>query len=446
MSIKELAVKMANENKFVTHKHNTIFSAMEEYGSHAPIVLSAISGMAAQVSANVELYRNSILPDARELADKVKEAAKAAPVDPGAKVRIHPMEHPAILEQLERSGDIDINVVASVSDLPRNPLVIEPGAEPMLPGGLHNDVLDTLKESFLNMGYSDVVKGVRDMADTVFGNVSSSNRRLVAAGVHSHLDHNELTVLLAMTISYIKSDSLRTNMSKNRADVEYLYKLRNVLVTLLKMYSERLKAVESRDVLISRSRVNGVGSGLVCDVYVTAGVYQRYLEDNNIDNIIGAAYERSMAPSNMTRTEVSDPKYKDAYLKRVRMESIKSSLGAVNATRVAFPAVLSKMLSEVSDESLDARGIERDDIGEIIKETTKLVEALSEHELMELVETSRAIMGAVVYQRPDFFDFVSDMKSYHELYPNFTPEELATTATVAYITRAMLEQLTVVKV
>jgi len=423
MSIKELATKLASEGKCVSRKHNSIFSAMEEYGSHSQIVLAAINGMGSQITANVELYRGSILPDARELAIRVKEATKATPVDPGAKVHIHVMEQPAILDSLTRSGDIDPLVSANRTDLPRSPLVVE-----TVPNPEHTDVLDMIKEAAFNLGYADVDKGINALVTSVFDNVSSNNMQLADLSDRSHLDHNELTILLGITMAYIKSDIIKTNMGKARANTEYLYKLRNILVTLLR-----------------NVRTKGVGSNTVTTVYVVASVYQTYLEDNNIDNIIGAVYSHHLESFSMLVADVADSKYKDIYLERVRMESIKSALGNVNATRIAFPAVLAKLLSESTDESLDSRGIVRDDIGDIIKETTSMVGALSEHELMELTETSRAIMGAIVYQREDFFDFVSDMKTYHELYPKFTPEELATTATVAYVTRVLIEQLAVGK-
>jgi len=445
MSIKELATKLASEGKCVSRKHNSIFSAMEEYGSHSQIVLAAINGMGSQITANVELYRGSILPDARELAIRVKEATKATPVDPGAKVHIHVMEQPAILDSLTRSGDIDPLVSANRTDLPRSPLVVETVPNPDIWTVLHTDVLDMIKEAAFNLGYADVDKGINALVTSVFDNVSSNNMQLADLSDRSHLDHNELTILLGITMAYIKSDIIKTNMGKARANTEYLYKLRNILVTLLRAYSKRLTTQASRGTLIANVRTKGVGSNTVTTVYVVASVYQTYLEDNNIDNIIGAVYSHHLESFSMLVADVADSKYKDIYLERVRMESIKSALGNVNATRIAFPAVLAKLLSESTDESLDSRGIVRDDIGDIIKETTSMVGALSEHELMELTETSRAIMGAIVYQREDFFDFVSDMKTYHELYPKFTPEELATTATVAYVTRVLIEQLAVGK-
>ena len=428
MSVESTIAKhLADKGIILDAKHNSIFTAIDEYGMGHPIVAKAIRGLGNAVTADINRYRNVIIPDAKELCNMVSEASVGKQVNPADKVVFHVLSKYSLLDTLVELNKVDPRVVANASELPDNPLVIAWDEKVVATNiRLGNNVVATEFESIINELGKDII---HDVHEKIFTNVSRNSEYLTSVGYNVLGNYGELVVGLMLTLGYIEGDLGITNRKVGTVRSEYLYQLRDIFVTLITNYRTTYdNAVNSEVVIVNKDTTKRGMTTLT----IVSDVYDKYLDDNSIDAIIGFG----LSDSTDKRVRLSQlienaDKYISVYQAAVKAETVKAALGKVNAIRTLYEMKSVEFMNNISDDRKDVLGLTDETIASTREAIAKYVKGLSDEEVLDITNVTRIIVGTYVYTDTSFMDFVGYMNYYAKVYDKFTPDELATLSSVA---------------
>jgi len=435
-----IAKRITDSGIVLEPKHNSIFTAIKEYGPNDELTTAAIKGIVNYVSSNINTYRNMIIPDAKELRGMVKSKTAAVIPDAAKGVQLHILEKEEVVSIMSELDLVYPDAVSDYNKLPENPLLIESKLDDIRRLlRFDNHRLEEAVQS-VAVEYSD--SDLLALHDKTFSNVSKTNpfiRNLFLEDMHTV---NDVTLILAMTIGYINGTMGVSNMPIEKAKTNYLYTLRNITTTILGAYNKRYNAMVSNNVLVVKSIVSGDSN----DIYLIDSVYQEYLNSPNADAIVGAAHIDGLSRVKLEDFMVDIDKYVATYESVCKKAAIKASINNINVLRTAYVTSVNNFLDERDDTTLDAIGVSRDSITGIVKLARDYVNGLDDSELMEVTEVTRFLIAVVVYDRGDFMDFSGYMSHYNKIYPKFTVEELATISTVGVVMDVLMPQFNTVEI
>jgi hypothetical protein len=424
-----IAKKITDKGVTLTPKHNSIFTAIDEHGMDSNIVHSAIEGMANLVTGDINRFRNVILPEAKEYESAVIEMTKQAPNSPADNVTIHTVEHHQGLELFPETLIPDAHVVATYQDLPDKPLLIEWDKTTVDDNIKSSNVElnDHIKELLLS--YDD--EHLKSLHNQVFGSLSKNNPTVVNLGTDIVGNYDNLVLLLVMTVGYVTGTLGVSNLQANEARIPYLYKFRNILVTLLSQYEKTYATYINNDVLVVDVTIGAKDSRSVTLVGET---YKKYLEDHSVDAIIGLGLSNDpVRRLSYTRMVADIDKYTSVYDASIKVASVRAASDKLRVLRIAYVASIRKQLNDATEAQLEVMNIPRDNIPDVANLVSDRVKLLSDEELMDTTSITREIIGEVVYADPLFTPFVEYMEYYSKMFPKFSVDELVTASTVGII-------------
>jgi len=441
MSLSEvIAQKITDHNVAMVSKHNTIYTAADHYGMESSIVRKAILGLANEMSADINLYRNTILPVVSDFELAVKAKAKTSITTIADKVSLHVLTYQDGLDLMTSLGLVDPKTVATYQDLPSNPLVIEYDKDLVSASmSTSNNQLNTHINEIIMEHEADYVE---DVHTAMFDNVSKTNSYIMELAYSPLRNYHKMIIALALVVGYINNDIGVANMAANKARTDYLYTLRAIISTGLSRYvTDYKRALESEALIVSIDRSDEI------QVYLIGEIYDKYLDQHNVEPIIGySSNEDNPSRVRLDNFLVSIDVYQSYYNEAVRLATIKSSINNINTLKLAYKLAAREYLNDMSDDQLEMYSLNKDSIPAINTIVEEYVNGLDNTELLEVTEISRAIVGNIIFGRPDFIKFVGYMNHYTKIFPDLNVDEIATSALAASIIDKLEEQLVVQRV
>jgi len=437
-----LAKKLFTKRIALGHKHNTIFTAISEYGSGCDLVRKAVIGLSKEVKADVNLFRNTILPVTKDFEADTKAKSKITPIAVADKVTIHTSHYNDGLDILEEVYSLDTNVVVSAASLPTNPLIIRYDKDLVMGNVTNHRVKEAMDEILLE--YEDGYLGT--LHNKLFSGVSRNSDFIKNLGINALDNYNDLYLGLVLTLGYISDTIGVSNVVVAKVRPQYLYTLRDILVTALNNYRSTYDIHLNREFLITR--VNTDESGKT-RVYLIGEIYSKYLEDNNVDAIIGFANN----VKNNNRVTLSEfvtniDTYVDYYESAIRIASMRSAVDHVNVLRLAYKLVSREYLADLTDGQLNKLDLTNDgltqlSVYDVNRNIEQYIDNLSTEELLEVTEVTRYIVSIFIYRNEGFLKFIGYMNYYTKLFPKLSVDEIATSAMVAHTMDKLEPQLIV---
>jgi len=429
-------LRSVNERGYnAVYKHNSIFTLLSEYGNSNKLALDAISGLSSKVGRSVELFKNSILPAANIIEKEIKENASTKVITVIERTKFVVHNYNNAVDVLTATGLADLNSTASISNLPVNPLVVELGVDDvheLLVGTPNREFNATVREIARTKPPHHVAKLYQD----IFGGLSSTNVRLnnMIADPVSNID--DIIMLYSMTLNYIQTLGV-ANQSIMVAKTQYLNKLIQTLNASINLYATKYNFYRSANILIMGIKRDDA----LFEIDVIGETYSKYLEENTVNAIFGYALSTEGSGNVGMDAIVSETdRYIGVYDASMRRDSLKAELNNTVATRIAYTVVFAKYLNELTDQQLfDITGIA--DRSVLIKAINAYIDRSTPAVLNDITNTVRSIVGTVIFDRPDFSEFVANMRYYNELDTSLSPEEVATAATTAMIVTYLLRQI-----
>jgi len=428
--------KSINERGYSTvYKHNSIFTLLSEYGNNNKLSLDAISGLSAKVGRSVELFKNSILPAANLIEKDIKEKASTKVVTVIERTKFVVHNYNDTIDILKDSGLTDLDSVSAISSLPVNPLVVELGVDDAY------ELLVTTSNREFNAAVREIAHSkpnnhVSKLYHDIFGGLSSSNVRLSNMIAEPVNNIDDIIMLYSMTLNYIQTLGV-ANQSVMVAKTQYLNKLIQILNSSIKLYVNKYNFYRTTGILI----MNIKRDRDLFEIDVIGETYSKYLEENTVNAIFGYALTSEGAADISMKTIVSESeRYVGVYDASMRRDALKAELNNTVATRIAYTVVFAKYLNELTDQQLvDNTGIT--DRTKLIKAINDYIDNATPAMLNDITNTVRGLVGTVIFNRPDFVEFVANMRYYNELDTNLSPEEVATAATTAMVVTYLLRQI-----
>jgi len=424
-----VAKQLTDRGVLLTPKHNSIFTAIDENGIDSKLVRTAIAGMINLVTADINRYRNVILPEAKDYEQVVINMTKQDQSGPGDKVVIRIVEHHRGLELFPVTLVPDANVVAAYQELPDVPLIVEWDADTVKENIRSSNVElnDHIQE--LLHSYSD--DHLKSLHEQVFGSLSKNNSLIANLGVDIVGNYDNIVLMLIMTTGYISGTLGVSNLQAPDARGRYLYKLRNVLVTLLSQYEKVYARYITNDILVVRGAINRDGTR---DVTLVGENYQRYLEDYSVDAIIGLGLSNDDIRNISFDSMVANiDKYTGVYEASIKVASVNAAFNKIKVLKLAYTVAMRTRLNESTDTQLAGIGITRDSIPKLVNLVSSKIGTLSDEELMDTTTLTREIVGDIIHADPLFMAFIDHIDYYTKMFPKFTVDELVSAATVGII-------------
>jgi len=437
-----LAKKLFTKRIALDYKHNTIFTAVSEYGSGSELVRKAIIGLSKEVKADVNLFRNTILPVTKDFEAATKVKSKTTPISVADKVTIHTSQYSDGLDILEEIYNLDTNVVVSAAALPNNPLIIRYDKD-LVMGNITNYRIKEVMDEIL-LEYEDGY--ITTLHNKLFSGVGRNSDFIKNLGINALDNYNDLYLGLVLTLGYIGGTIGVSNVDVAKVRPQYLYTLRDVLVTALNNYRNTYDICLKHEFLISRVTTDESGK---TRVYLIGEIYSKYLEDHNVDAIIGYANNVKSA-TRLTLSEfVTDiDTYVDYYENAIRIASMRSAVDHVNVLRLAYKLVSREYLAELTDGQLNnldltTDGLTQLSVDDVNRNIEYYIDNLRTEELLEVTEVTRYIVSMFIYRNEGFLKFIGYMNYYTKLFPKLSVDEIATSAMVAHTMDKLEPQLTV---
>jgi len=429
MSIESIVgERIANVGTEISPKHNSIFTAIDDYGRQAGVVTTAIIGLAAGVSTNINRYRNIMLPTAKDLASMVSDKSTSAPVSLADKVVIQTTQYWDGVTILGETEILDTEIRGAYRDIPSDPLIVEYDKETVIENmSLGNNRVSTHIQELLLEQDDDFLE---QLHNNIFNNVSSNNGYLQSLPHDPVANYTELFLGLVITLGYISGTIGVTNIPVESARSKYLYALRNMLITALAAYKDTYDEYLNQEILIAKSSTTSDG---VTTMRLVSEVYGKYLDDHNIDPIIGCG----LLHSDLTRVRLEDfLKELDAnqthYDAAMRIASIKATTDRINVLRLAYKLSTREYFNNLTEQTLADLDYDRESIPEVMVLVEEYINSLETDKLLDITDVSRHIVAYYIHADAEFLVFVDRMKYYAKVFPKLTVDEVATCAMIAH--------------
>jgi len=439
--IERLDAKLKDKGIVLTAKHNTIYTAISDIGRGAPITNKAITGLATVVSDKINRFHGVILPCSRELEKSVKVKSTVKPDSLVDHVHIHVAGNQMNMDALIASNNVDPHAHAVFEDLPADVWFLEYE---------ESEAVDAIKSAPKPMSdradylLMELPEGtLKRVHMEVFGNVSTSN--LVLRNITTNPASTVADAFIALTLALGYRDGTLgvSNLPASKVRITHLPRLIAHLTTVVAAAESKHAELISSDVLISG--LTKVGKDVI--VNVVGPVYEKYLAKHNVSAILAYGAESS-GDSTYRRVGLEAflegvPKYLAYYDESIRMSNMKAAIQHIEVLRLAYRISVTDYLNSLEEEELEEVGIPSSGIKVIIKHVDDFVARLAHEDLLDVTAICRTLAGDFIYNDNEFELFSSHMLHYAKVFPDLTPEEVATCATAALTMDYLESQYTV---
>jgi len=441
--VTRLASKLEEKGIRLMPKHNSVYTAIDEYGFEAPVTQKAISGLATIVADKVDHFRNVILPCSRALEKAVKDKSTVTPNSIVDKVHINILSNQQNTDALA-SSNVDTRLGAVYEDLPDKVWFVEYSKEYV------DDLLLTApkaageRASYLLAELPD--GSLETIFKNIFGNVSKTSAYLRNLPVSISSKSAVIFIGLTMALGMRDGSVGVSNLPADQARVSHLSKLIAFLTNLVVLADGRHAELVKSEILIA-----GVSAADDGDVIVSVvnDAYDKYLENHNVAAII--AYGAR---------EANEPGYRrvslDAFLgdlnmllgyyeESIRMSNMRANIEHIEILRLAYRVAVTEHLNAMDEHELEIVGIPEEGIAVINKHVDEFIKAVAHDKLLDVTAICRILAGDYIYDDESFEAFSEHMLHYAKVFPDLTPEEVATCATAALTVDYLTNQYTVEK-
>lgn len=439
-----LAKRLTDNGVYLKPKHNSLFTAMLEYGAESELVNKAVTGLVNVVKSDVDKYRNVILPLSRRLEDKVKSKASVSQTSVADRVKLSIIRRNGAIDAINTTDTIDSHAVNVYTNLPASPVVIEYDEDLVKNNirGLPESVRAHM-EYILAERPNEFLKSVHEQ---YFSNISSEAPAWRNAAISAGSDIDKAYTVLALVLSYRLGTLGPSNKAPDTVKQAYLSIATGVFVNAIRVATDTYDLYTKQDILISAIRSS---DSKVFTVVLNGDVYDKFIADNTIDVLLGYVLRLTSGgvPDYVRTTLQQVLDDKDLAVKHLeeanRVQSAKNAADHIGVLRTVYKVVVAEYLNSLDDNELSAIGLSRNTISAINADVEVFVNKLTPTELLETTEVTRMLAGAAIFDDSGFKDFTDSMKRYAKLFPKLNVDEIATCATVELITTYLEHQYVV---
>ena len=441
MSIADIiADKLTKSGTALVPKHNSIFTAAEEYGDSAPVMRTAVKGLVNIVSNDVSRYRNVILQTANEIEDQVKTRSKVSSAGVADKIHFDIISYNNIIQVVSDLNITDVDAVTNVDQLPEQPGIIEFDKQTVM------DNINNMPAALLSM-YKELEVGLPDnhlenLHDQLFSNIGRNNQLLASFSYNILAKLNDVTLCLMLAYSYREGTLGTSNYPASQMRVKYINNLINILVTLLRVADKQYSSYVANDIVI----INTKKDKDITTVAIVGDVYKKFLEDHNVDLIFGYALGNDTNRATIANLVSNEAMLLDTYAAATRMASVRASMEHINVLRLAYKLVIREHLDGLTESQLEDLGLLKDHVPEVANDADEYINSLNTEELLEVTKVTRHLTAIYVYNDEGFLRFSSYMQHYAKVFPKLEAAEVAACATIAHTIDILEEQISVEKV
>jgi len=442
--VTRLASKLEEKGIRLVPKHNSVYTAIDEYGFEAPITQKAISGLATIVAGKVDHFRNVILPCSRILEKSVKDKSTVKPTSIVDKVHISILANQQNTDALT-ADNVDTRSGAVFEDLPDRVWFVEYAKEYV------DDVLATAPKAVAERAkylLTELPDGALEtIYKNIFGNISKTNEYLRDLPTSGSSKSAEIFIGLALALGMRDGSIGVSNLPSDQARISHLGRLIAFLTNLVVIIDNRYAELVKSEILIAGIRTNDDGD---VTVSVVGDTYDKYLENHNVAAIIAYGAKEANEPG--YRRVSLDTILMDVdmllgyYEESIRMSNMKANIEHIEILRLAYRVAVSEHLNAMDEHELEVVGISEEGIAVINKHVDAFISSLAHDKLLDVTSICRILAGDYIYDDDSFEVFSDHMLHYAKVFPDLTPEEVATCATAALTVDFLSNQYTVEKV
>jgi len=428
--IKLIAEALANRNKLIEFKHNSVYSALEINPSSSN--LSDVSVMiAGMVKNEIGKIRNLMIPVAKTFISKTEKVLSDSPLPNSLlEYKITERKIPEILQYLKDNGLLP-NVARQI-ELPSAVLVI-PEPKGVIKDAIqfNNEVLNIMLKTIL-VQYTDEM--LLNIWAKYLGNISSTNDNInrITLGDYNTLD--DLIVLFAMVqkIKIDRPDGVSAPEGTYITVMDLLYsKISNALLSVI----ENFKSSTDLNKLVIKARPK--------ELIVNGDLLDTFLVNNTMDVLLGLLLSGD-AKDYMDMSDISGgaEKYTGIWDHANKLEQLKRASQEVSRYKAAYDMVLTDIINNIPEEL-------HDDLTCLPRNSIEMLRLVIDRragdEVLNISKMSMEIVGKIVFGNSNFGRFTTYMMRYSELNTKLTPEEAATMATIDMVLDYLTDQFTVLE-
>lgn len=430
-SLKILASDLAEKNKVVSFKDNSLFDAIEFGGYNEKLTSELANKIALGVKNDLMLIKGKMLPLMTEysnyLSDKIANAKEASEI---SLYKVHEQNIPDVIKEMQDKNII--NPKRATAELPVSNVSVPVPSEDV--------IMDMFKHSItsINTYAASVVstytkEEVSKLWEKYLTNISRSNSAIDMMSFNS-TSFRDL-VMLFLVLSNLKQDRIAGVKAS-----EDVYK-----EVVSKFYSEVLNTIA---VKIEKYNTDIRTKKLVTDIkdkytiVVNASVYDDFLDAGGQPEVLfGLLLNRPENVSGFLRKniEVKQDEYLAAWNKKVKTVRMNSKYSELKKYEAVYSISLSHLFKELIPGDLEK--IANTDI---IAAENGLKEKLKSepiNEVMDVDYMAREILAHLVFPQTNFHRFTDYMMEYTKLDSKLTPQEAASFASIDMIMDYLLQQV-----
>lgn len=430
-SIKVMASDLADKNKVVTFKQNSLFEAIEFGRGNDKLIGELASKIAAGVKNDLILIKGKLVPLMKEYAAYLdKKVLDAKEVTETSLYQVQEQSIPDVVKELQDKGIILAK--RSIGEMPVAQLSIPlPSDDVIMSMFKHNiSSIDMYASKIVDMYTKEEAKA---LWEKYLLNISRSNPAIDMMSFNS-TSFKEL-IMLFLVLSNLREEKVAGVKASEETYKDIVHKFYSEVLNTLAIKVEKYQTDVRMNKLIADIKDEYT-------VVVNADVYDDFLNANGKPEVLfGLLLNR---PNNVTgflrkEIELKQDEYLKAWDKKVKMVRMNSKYADLKKYEAVYSISLRHLFEELIPGDLEK--IAKTDIANA---ESLLKAKLAEEPINEVMDTeymAREILAHIVFPGTNFHKFTDYMLEYVKLDPKLTSQEAASFASIDMIMDYLLQQV-----
>lgn len=422
-----LAKEITSKNLIITSKPNSVFSLIEQAPSDLGPVAKAL---AEKIGAELLLVKTKLVPFMNELVESINNKLKEfSEENELSKYKIISINYPVVIDELEA-----LNAIGPQRE-PRTIGVTQLG----LPVPDVSVISNYFKHSAV--GINSYVKtlveqykpeGLTNLWEKYLVSISGSNGNIASLGLDPIDKVNDYVLLIAALDTLIAE----YKDSNNTPLLGIMSALRDEIGNYLLIVKSTVTQNRSigRVILSIKDTV----------AYVDEVNYNKFIEEGKpSDVILGYITLGKYDPLETTLTALDRgaPGYLSAWRAKVNMATYAETVKSYSKYKILYDLVLRDLFLPKLMIPLDLQDILEVDYVKANEHLNKVLESLTNTEVLNVNYVARLIVGDVIFPNTNFSIFAKNMVEYARLNKEITPQDAATYASIEFILDFLLQQV-----
>ena len=430
-SLKIMATDLADKNKVVSFKQNSLFDALEFDRGNEKLLSELSKKISISVQNDLGLIKGKIIPLMQEyvayLNDRVLNAKETSET---SLFNVIENNIPDVVKEMQDKNII--NPKRAVSELPVSQVNIPVPSKDVIRSVFKHKINSiAVYGNKIVSSYDD--EALATLWEKYFSNISKSNAAIDNL-YYSSTGFNEL-VMVFLALSNLREErvaGVRVNESIYKEVVNKFYsEVLNYIAIRIEKYSNEVK---------TNKLVNSFKNQYT--VVVNADVYDVFLNNGGSPEVLFGLLLNK--PNNVTglilkNIELRKDEYLSTWNKKVKVTRMNSKFGELKK----YQAIYSISLRHLFDELLP------DDLKELVSSDinqaeTILADILKKEPIDEVMDTqymAKEILEHILFPETNFKRFTSYMLEYQKLDNTITPKDAASFASLDMIMDYLLQQV-----